>query len=255
VKLHKYIIIVGIYFINIFAQDIASCTVIYQQTKQYDFESIFGQFKDPGAQEWLASIPTESQSTKVLYYSNGISLFKDDPISDDEKSERLQEALHKADFFRAPQYENLEYYLDFNEDELIRKVEFMNRNFIVTSSIEKLPWKLKRDKVRIQNYQCSRAEFKQGENIISAWFAPEISISSGPSHFFGLPGLILAIEIDGETAFLAASIKINSENDNLIVIPENGKKVSEEKFNKIMMDKINEYKEIKLKKNYKKGKK
>jgi len=54
--------------------------------------------------------------------------------------------------------------------------------------------KLKPGQVLIHDFNCSKAELNQGENINTAWFASEVPISSSPADFYSLPGLILANE-------------------------------------------------------------
>ncbi len=84
------------------------------------------------------------------------------------------------------------------------------------------------------------AELKKGDDTTIAWFTPKIPISTGPDVFFGLPGLILAVEINGETAFMATSVDLNPPAEGVISKPDKGKKVSLEEFNKIMAEKIKE---------------
>lgn len=87
------------------------------------------------------------------------------------------------------------------------------------------------------------AQLKRDDQTITAWFTSEIPFSTGPDEFFGLPGLILAVEINGETAFLATSIDLTPPEEGVLSKPDKGKKVTQEEFNKIIEDKIKEFKE------------
>jgi GLPGLI family protein len=78
---------------------------------------------------------------------------------------------------------------------------------------------------------------------IVAWFSPEIPVSLGPSIFGGLPGLILAVERNGETAYVATSVKLSPPAEGSMVKPDKGSKVSQEEFAAIREEKEKERKE------------
>ena len=231
---------------NTAAQDFKGGTVTYQQTTQYDFLSIFGTFNEPYADDWVASLPKENQSVKILHFSMEKALFQQDPSQLEVSSERLQEGLLKADYFRPPQTLLLQVYFDFTKNETIRQIEFMTRHFLVSGPVEKQAWKLTQKMVKIQDYTCMGAEAKQGEDIITAYFTSEIPVSIGPAEYSGLPGLILAIEINGETAFLAISIDLTPPEESILIQPDRGSVVTQEEFNKIMGEKTKEWEETRL---------
>ena len=68
-------------------------------------------------------------------------------------------------------------------------------------------------------------------------------VSIGPDLYGGLPGLILAIDIDGENVFLATSIDFTPPPDEILTKPTEGKKTSQKEFDKLVVEKIKEFKE------------
>ncbi len=99
---------------------------------------------------------------------------------------------------------------------------------------------VQRDSVKT-NTLLSRIELPT-ERTITAWYAPEIPISQGPGEYWGLPGLILEVN-DGRTAILCSKIVLNPEEKIEIKIPSKGKEVTQEEFNDIMAEKMEEMSE------------
>lgn len=92
------------------------------------------------------------------------------------------------------------------------------------------------------NSLLSRIEKEPTEDTITAWFTPEIPVSQGPGPYWGLPGLILEVS-DGRTALLCTKITLNPEDKKAIAAPKKGKVVTQEEYNEIMADKMEEMSE------------
>ena len=229
---------------NVSAQDIKGGVVKYQQTTKYDFESVFNPRGDaePRIIEWLARLPKEGKQTKVLYFTEETALYEEDLT---EKNALQEQQYYYGDAFGSlpPKPEINKVYYDFGKNEMTQQVMFMTRNFLLSDSIKKKAWKLITKSVKILDYTCMGAELKKGDQTITAWYTPEIPISTGPDEFFGLPGLVLAIEINGEYAFVATSIDLTPPKKGVFSKPDEGNKVNREEFNKIVYEKLNEWTE------------
>jgi len=77
---------------------------------------------------------------------------------------------------------------------------------------------------------------------MTAWFTPEIPVSTGPAMYGGLPGLILEIS-DGNRTMLCTKVVINPSEKIKIKEPSKGKIVSNLEFKKIQEDKMKEMRE------------
>ncbi len=226
------------------AQDFKGGVVKYQQTTKYDFEKIFNVFGDrPRVKDWIASLPTEHQKVQMLSFTTERALYEEDVGANEAMSRELQGALTRAEYVRPPQTDLKKFYYDFGKNESIRQIEFMTRNFLITGSIEKQAWKLTSKQLKIQDYVCSAAEMTKGEDQVTAWFTSEIPVSIGPADFSGLPGLILAVEINGETVFMATSVDLTPPEDSAMPKPDTGKEVTQEEFDKTVAEKIKEWEE------------
>ncbi|MFT4610679.1 MAG: GLPGLI family protein [Glaciecola sp.] len=79
--------------------------------------------------------------------------------------------------------------------------------------------------------------------IVTAWYTPQIPVSTGPGEYQGLPGLILEVTAD-KTVMLCTKIVMNPQEKDEIVKPEKGEVVTRMEYNQIMKDKIAEMREM-----------
>tara|TARA_B100000809_G_C15123662_1_gene525284 strand:+ start:1615 stop:2505 length:891 start_codon:yes stop_codon:yes gene_type:complete len=79
--------------------------------------------------------------------------------------------------------------------------------------------------------------------IVTAWYTPQIPVSTGPGEYQGLPGLILEVTAD-KTVMLCTKIVMNPQEKEAIVKPEKGEVVTRVEYNQIMKDKIAEMREM-----------
>ena len=155
----------------------------------------------------------------------------------------MQRALLRVSSTTPPSPELKKVHYDFGTNGMTEQVEFMTRNFLIESEIGRQAWKLNNRMVRVLGYICMGAAIQTGDDIITAWFTSEIPVSAGPDRFYGLPGLILAVEINGETAFKATSVDPTPPEDSAMLKPDTGKAITQEEFNKTVAEKIKEWEE------------
>jgi GLPGLI family protein len=77
---------------------------------------------------------------------------------------------------------------------------------------------------------------------VTAWYTPQIPVSTGPDTYYGLPGLILELNT-GNTIMLCTEVAINTQETLEIEAPDKGKEVSRDEYNKIVKVKTAELKE------------
>ena len=126
----------------------------------------------------------------------------------------------------------------------------MGKFFLVTEDLENTKWKMTGESKKIGQYTCFKATYEKQvkEKVFSfgswennksagrlktvevvAWFTPEIPVSSGPSWYQGLPGLILEVN-DDKTTILCTKIVINPKEKAKIKRPRKGKVISNQDF-------------------------
>jgi GLPGLI family protein len=142
-------------------------------------------------------------------------------------------------------------WVNFSDGRKVEQTEFAAKQYLVTDSIHKLNWKLtgethdllgypcqqaiafrpgKRNMISMQNGVMSRKEVPDTSNII-AWFTPAIPVSAGPDLEGQLPGLILQIDINGNTTYKAVEVA-QKVDVAAIKEPKKGKKITANEFSK-----------------------
>ena len=152
----------------------------------------------------------------------------------------------------------------------INETEMMGKFFLVTEDLEKTKWKMSGESKKIGQYTCYKATYikQEEEKVFSfgnwnqtngtnqpkkpkkmrdvevvAWFTPEIPVSSGPSWYQGLPGLILEVS-DDDTTILCTKIVMNPKEKTKIKRPKKGKVISSQDFVALQDEKRSEAAEM-----------
>lgn len=134
------------------------------------------------------------------------------------------------------------FYKNIEKNEYLHQDSFQDDLYLI--NLKEKEWVLTKEKKEINNFLCYKAvskevyfdEFMHQERIVNyiAWFTPEISLPFGPTVFNGLPGLVIAAQVDGYY-YYADKIEFNLEKTPVIK-PQKGIKIHEEEIVK----KINE---------------
>ena len=148
----------------------------------------------------------------------------------------------------------------------INQVELFGKFFLIKDTLPQPKWALSGESKKIGNYTVYKATLsqevaqqvfqfgRQSDNEenrepamktvnITAWFTPQIPVSTGPAKHGGLPGLILEVS-DGTTTMLCTKVVINPKEKIKIKTPSKGSVVGSEDYEKIRRDKIAEMREM-----------
>ena len=87
---------------------------------------------------------------------------------------------------------------------------------------------------------CQKATATVGKYDVEAWFALEIPVSSGPANYWGLPGLIVELKEKGGKTFTFKEFKDEKPSDDQLMMPTDGKKVSQKEYDEILVQKTKE---------------
>jgi len=227
------------------AQDLAG-TITYQQVIRYNFDNIKeAHGEDQRTSAWLASLPEETSAARVLNFNAEKALFEEEASKSVPADPRLQRAIMYEGMLSPPRPVVQKVYYDFEKNQKLQQVEYLTRFFLVNSEIEAVPWKMGNEKKKVLDYTCMKATMILDDQEIVAWFTPEIPVSLGPSIFSGLPGLILAVERNRETAYVASSIQLTPPAEEALIKPDKGSKVSTDEFATIQEEKNKEWEENK----------
>jgi len=212
--------------------------VVYTRITTYNFELT-------GIDEWDAyakTLPKEGKFEKVLYFTAEASLYDESTLEKEAASIPQQKAEYFASYGKAPRPALKSLYIDFQKGNKVVLQEFMTREFRVESPLENNGWKLDPSRKKIGEFVCMKATMNLEGDTVTAWFAPEIPVPAGPAEYYGLPGVVLAVERLGETVLLATSIDLTPPSKKVLIKPDAGKKTSPEAFERVVEEKVEEFK-------------
>ncbi len=219
-------------------------TVQYERMIRYSFENIKeAHGDDQRRMDWLASLPEEGTSVQVLSFNSRNALFTEGVSEVMAENPMLQRAIIYEGMLSGPTPRVRSVFYDFEKNRKLEQIMFLTRYFLVESEMEPLPWKLSGERKKILDYVCMKAELSLEDEDIVAWFTPEIPVSLGPSVYGGLPGLILAIERNRETIYMATSVDLTPPQEETLKKPDQGSEVSPEEFAAIRQEKEKEWEE------------
>ena len=134
-------------------------------------------------------------------------------------------------------------YADLSNNMVLATRDLMGKKFLVRGEPTKYKWKLTGKNKQVGSYLCQEATWQDSTRQIVAWFTPMIPFQGGPGDFTGLPGMILHLDInDGEKEITAMEISLGSIDDTLLIKPTEGKGVSQEEYDRMRIEKMEEMK-------------
>ncbi|MBT8316925.1 MAG: GLPGLI family protein [Lutibacter sp.] len=206
-----------------------------------------------------ANLKNRLEKTYVLTFNKEESIFEED-----EKLDAMSGATDSwgKNFSPGNQYKNVK------TNSFVQNQEFYGKQFLVKDNLQKIDWRMESETKQIGNYTCFKAtasiptselnwynfswnDIRQSASTeeneekeiemteVVAWYSPQIPVSQGPSEFWGLPGLILEVNI-GNTTMLCSKIVMNPEQKTKIEAPEKGKLVAKMEYKEIITGKMKE---------------
>lgn len=163
-------------------------------------------------------------------------------------------------------------YKNSKEKVVIEDVEQFSKRFLIVEKMDQPKWELSTETKKIGQYTCYKATWLKVDNkidmgsifgrrgrgnekkdsintkedvkkvLVTAWYSPQIPVSSGPDSYYGLPGLILELNA-GRTTMLCTEVVLNPTESVDIEKPNKGSEVSRDEYNKIIKKKAEELRE------------
>lgn len=183
-------------------------------------------------------MPTSRDMFKVLYYDENQSLFRNEKGKNEDLEIRHEEDGN--DFEVIMGVPETAVYTNSKANQYLQYEEFLGKDFLIVDKLDSRKWKLDTEQKKVLGYACQKATLIDTSKNVTAWFTPQIPVSIGPNAFAGLPGVVLALEIDNGKQMLTAT-KIEELPEGFVFEkPSKGKKVSRSEFEKIRDEKLKE---------------
>jgi len=221
-------------------------------------------------EQMRAMIPEFRTSKHILFFNDSTSLYR--MLPEDEAPDPFAGGPgggNRVIFRAGGGSDGGDLYKNFANNTSVQSTELGGKNFLITDSIKKLPWKIYSETKQILGYTCRKAvrkmqpmsgapvaimrTFSGANNAqldstkstkmpplkeveVVAWFAENIPVAVGPEANTSLPGAVLEVSVDnGATVFTAVDIKTSVDTKELKE-PKKGKKITNEDFQKMMME-------------------
>jgi GLPGLI family protein len=115
------------------------------------------------------------------------------------------------------------------------QVDLLGKTYIINEELPRIKWKILNEIKEIAGFLCMKAETVDPVKGIKihAWFSDEIQVFGGPEGYYGLPGMILAMEFNEDDVIIEATKVTFSEEHIELPIPKKmkGKKISRDELN------------------------
>ena len=141
-------------------------------------------------------------------------------------------------------------YVDLEKGLRIDQREIMDKSFVVTDTLPRLPWKLSEETKTILHFtarkatattvaQRSRLSMENGEMKrdtitdtvkVIAWYTSDVPVPVGPNYAGNLPGLILELDINNGQNVIKAIEFSPKVSINKIKAPNDGQKLTAAEF-------------------------
>lgn len=124
------------------------------------------------------------------------------------------------------------------ENYYVEENSFYNKQFRIKEPLPVYDWKLENEKKEILGYEVRKATaLVDSVKILTAWYAPKLAYKDGPRNIWGLPGLILEVEVSSTkikeiTKMEAIEVSVLEKSDKATKIeqPQKGKFITREEF-------------------------
>lgn len=264
-KFMKSIFTLFIAFLTItaFAQKDFQGKATYMSKTSMDMERFGNQMSEQQKKQMMERMKSFLEKTYILTFNKNESSFKEEAklAAPGAQSSRWGNSNGQGSI-----YKNLK------DREIIEDVEQFSKRFLIVEAMEQPKWELGTESKKIGQYTVYKATmttvdtkidygdiFRRGRNQqkdstktekkedvkilnVTAWYSPQIPVSSGPESYWGLPGLILELSA-GDTVMLCTEIVLNPSDAIEIDKPTKGKEVKRDEYNAIIKEKTDELKE------------
>lgn len=123
-------------------------------------------------------------------------------------------------------------------------LEIFGKVHIIEDSLAPMKWKIKNDIKEIAGHICMNAVREDTIKLqkFEAWFALDIPIPAGPERSYGLPGLILELDVNkGAMVITAQTITLKKLTNELdFPVKLKGKKITEAAYQDIISKRMKE---------------
>jgi len=222
------ILLLSFLFGLIFQANAQGLIVTYEETRTLPSLAGLNQITDP---QMRASIERQLREHNAprsfqLFVNDGSSVYRSkEPQRTSTRSGIINIRRHDASTHTV--------YKNHDSQLVLARATLGNREHLVEEPHATLEWTIGTERREISGFQCiiATATMANGRPV-TAWFTPDIPVSAGPYLFWGLPGLILYVNINNGQRVISAT-SIEQTNDVLEIYMPDGERISRAEFNRM----------------------
>ncbi len=189
-------------------------------------------------EELKKMLPPAQYVKKELIFNNTESLFKNAEVPKDIDIKHEEEGGEFNIVMKVPESVT---YMNLKENSFVQSMDLLGKQFLVVDRIDTKKWKFTGEQKKVLDYICQKAVHVDTNQTTIVWFTPQIPVNIGPNGLNGLPGLILAVEMDnGDRTIVATSVELKSIDATALVKPTKGKQITREEYKKVREEKMKE---------------
>ena len=191
----------------------------------------------PDAEDMKAMIPEFRTHPNELLFNATESLYRN--AEEEEEEEPVQSG---GAVIRLQRPETI-VYRNFSTGRKAEFREFFGKNYLIEDTLARPNWKVTGETKQVLGYNCTKATTTDTlrKREITAWFTDALALTSGPSNYGQLPGMILELDINnGEIMVSAKKVEFKKLKKGEIEAPTKGEKVTDAEFQKLMADRLRE---------------
>ena len=208
---------------------------LMKQISKFEEKDSLGNFKEGAAAKFYQDRMKRNKPVefKLVFSDTESAFFLNQELILDSEKRNPSRNLKKSYY----------YYVNHKNNELKAQKEFAGTLFLIESNLDSLTWRITSESKMFGQYKALKAissikivnRSKEIQNYeMEAWFSPELSFQFGPEGYYGLPGLIVEMDIFGYK-YTFDRIDLDPRNEK-INSPSGGKRVTNQKYLAIIQD-------------------
>ena len=123
---------------------------------------------------------------------------------------------------------------DVKNNQISLQRDIFEQTYLVKDSLQNYEWKISNETRLIAGFECKKAVTKICDSVyIVAFYTDEITVSSGPESFGGLPGMILGLAVPRlQITWFATKVELKEPTEAILNPKQKGKAVTWEAYQK-----------------------
>lgn len=211
----------------------------------------------PEAEQFKAMMPEFQTSKMELLYNGTQSLFHPLPADEEDQMPQAGDGGGGRRMMFRMGGADAETFRDYDKELIVESRELGPKKYIIDDTLKGLKWKLEEDTMTIAGYLCHKATTTQEAPVrrmrmqrgadtantaaapkpqqqpVVAWYTEQLETQAGPDNFFGLPGLILKIDVNNGT-LVYTPLSVEALGKATVKEPTSGKKITRSEYRKMM---------------------